>query len=269
MRIDLPKFANKSDLYAFLVKRKEDIFQAKCNEVKKSDVSFNVPYDKLAPVIKVASTNEDTDTEIKRTIIGNTYYWMDSHEDVHLSKCFDVSIKQRGFKKIRHYHDHLNQLTAEVGKFQKIYEQPIAWKLLGIDKEGETESLFADSNIKKAYNEKIFTMYKDGDIDQHSVGLQYVQLGMAINDPEYPKEYAEWNAVYPLLGNPEEADKKGYFFTVKEAKLFEISCVPEGSNSLTPTLELDKDIDPSDDSQLKTDPVDPVDKTQVIHFDLI
>ena len=268
MRIDLPKFANKSDLYAFLVKRKEDIFELKKNEIKKGDLFATSDPIALKSIASKAELKADTDNELNRTIIGNTYYWMDSHEDVHLSKCFDVSIKQRGVKKIRHYHDHINQLTAQVGKFENVYEQAIKWRDLGIDKDGETEALFADSNIKKAYNEKIFEMYKSGEIDQHSVGMQYFFLGMAINDPEFPKEYAEWNAVYPLLGNPEEADKNGYFFTVKEAKLFEISCVPDGSNTLTPTMAI-KDIDPSDDSQDKSDPQDAVETKQVIHFDLI
>lgn len=269
MKIDLPKFANKADLYSFLVKRKEDIFEVKKSEIKKGDVFATSNPIALKTIANKAQLKADTENELNRTIIGNTYYWMDSHEDVHLSNCFGTSIKQRGVKKIRHYHDHLNQLTAQVGKFEDVYEQPIKWQDLGIDKDGETEALFADSVIRKSYNSKIFDMYKDGDIDQHSVGMQYISLSMAINDPEYKEEYAEWQRVFPLLGNPDEAEKKGYFFTVKEAKLFEISCVPDGSNTLTPTMAV-KDIDPEDSSQDKADPAEPVEKeTQIIHFDLI
>ena len=38
------------------------------------------------------------------------------------------------------------------------------------------------------------------------------------------------------LGNPEQAEEKGYFWLVREAKLIEISAVLLGSNELTPTL---------------------------------
>lgn len=269
MRIDLPAFANKADLYSYLVKRKEDIFQLKRNEVKKSETFMHSPIllkPEEASKAEGQGENLDTDFELKRRIVGNTYYWMDSHEDVHLSGCFAVSIKQRGAKKIYFYHDHLNQLTAKVGNFEKVYEKEIAWKDLGIDKEGNTESLFADAAIKKAYNEKIFEMYKSGEIDQHSVGMQYVKLDLAINDPEYKAEYAEWQKVYPLLGNPETADKTGYFFTVKEARLFEISCVPDGSNILTPTQSIN---DPSKDSQEHTDPSQGSQTKQNLFIDLI
>lgn len=271
MIIQKPNFANKADLYEWLVKRKEDIFEAKKSEVKKSD-PIGSPITLPSTVINKAVTTpaDDNDNEIKRTIVGNTYYWMDSHEDVHLSGNFGVSIKQRGVKRIRHYHDHLGQLTAEVGKFNDVYEAPIAWRDLGVDKDGNTEALFGYSTIKKAYNERIFNAYKEGDIDAHSVGMQYSKLAMAINDPEYKEEYAEWQRVFPLLGNPEEAEAKGYFFTVKEAKLFEISCVPDGSNVLTPTLAVqDKTIDPVDASQNKTDPHEAVAKTEVSIYSLL
>jgi hypothetical protein len=188
----------------------------------------------------------ETGDVIKRTIVGNTYYWLDSHEDVHLSKCFAKSISERGNKAL-HLHDHIRQVTAKVGTPTKVYEKQISWKDLGVDMEGMTESLMMDSNIEKRRNPSIFEDYKSGEINQHSVGMQYVKVEMAINDPEYKQEKAVWDATYPLLGNKERANDAGFYFVVKEAKLIEISCVLEGSNAITPTLEA-KDIEPSKDT---------------------
>ena len=181
---------------------------------------------------------EDSENELKRTIIGNTYNWMDSHQDVHAKNVFSKTIKERS---IFHLHDHKFELTAKVGEPLKVYEDTIKWADLGINKEGETMALFMDSRILKSYNERIFIEYKSGLINQHSVGMQYVKIDLAINDEEEEEEYKTWTDNIDNLGNKEEAEKLGYFWLVREAKLIEISAVLLGSNSLTPTIEPLKD----------------------------
>jgi len=176
----------------------------------------------------------NSDNAIKRTIIGNTYLWMDSHDDVHAKGVFKKSISER--KDIFHLHDHEYKLTAKVGEPIKIYEDAINWKDLGVDKSGETQALFMDSEIFKGYNERIFNDYLSSKINQHSVGMGYVQIDLAVNDEEFEEEYKLFNSVIDLLGNKQQALDKGYFWYVKEAKLFEISAVLMGSNSLTPTI---------------------------------
>jgi len=55
-----------------------------------------------------------------------------------------------------------------------------------------------------------------------------------------------------MLGNQELADKMGYFWVVKEAKLKEYSCVLwQGSNSLTPIV---KNIEAVDNDTSKHEP---------------
>jgi hypothetical protein len=93
-----------------------------------------------------------------------------------------------------------------------------------------------ESQIEKRLNERVYEEYKDDNVDQHSVGMVYVKVDIGINDENYKAEYATWSEVYPLLGNKEVADMKGYFFAVREAKLIEVSAVLLGSNELTPTL---------------------------------
>jgi len=239
-----------------------------CIEFKKAtfktaDSSITVTGN-VAPmyVNKALSTSKENDTDdvIKRTIIGNTYNWLDSHGDVHLDNTFKNSIKQRGKAgKIWHLHDHEQKVTAKIGIPEKVYEQEVKWKDLGVDKKGTTTAVMMDSNILKSYNGLTFQEYKDGNIDQHSVGMYYVDIVLAVNDEEFKSEFANWNAHISKIGNQEQAEEAGYFWAVKEAKLIEISAVLEGSNELTPTVEAkdnqpldntDKN-DPSDDSQTK------------------
>lgn len=247
MKLQIPVFAEKAELFNYLVKNKADLIDLKKSEIKHADAfGMHLVVGGL-PIIKAAKSEDDTDFEIKRTLIGNTYNWMDSHDDVHLDNVFGVSIKQRQ-DRIRHLHDHIYQLMAKVGKPSSVYEKAVKWADLGVNKLGSTMALFMDSTIKKALNSNIFEAYKDGEIDQHSVGMQYVKIDLAINNPDNKEEFSVWNKYINLLGNKEKAEEKGYFWAVKEAKLIEISCVMEGSNELTPTL------DPLKDSQIKIDP---------------
>lgn len=252
MKIETPKFANKKELYAYLVANKKAIYELKRSELKRCDPIAAADREGIETKA-ITDSSRDTDAVIHRTIVGNTYWWMDSHDDVHVSGIFSVSIKQRGAKRISHLHDHIHQLTAKVGEFEKVYEAPIAWRDLGVDLDGDTEALFADSSIKRSLNEAIFNMYRDAQIDQHSVGMRYVVLSLAVNDPDYKEEYAEWEKYIDLIGNKDEVKRQGYFYAIKEAKLIEISCVLNGSNELTPTLPVKSPS--SDSSEGKSDPL--------------
>jgi len=199
-----------------ILKQKDDISIQKGNKVSKN----------------VYSNGEDT---LQRTIIGNTYNWLDSHGDIHVKGCFAKSIKERQ-DKIFHLADHEFKITAKVGQPLKIYEDEVSWKELGINRDGDTTALFMDSEIRKSMNAQIFEEYKSDAIDQHSVGMVYVKMDLAVNDEEYPEEYKVWNDIISFVANKEDAEELGYAWIVREAKLVEISCVLAGSNILTPTL---------------------------------
>lgn len=259
MKITLPKFKTQADLFNYLVAHKEEIVDLKKSERKDCD---SVDWSEAEFIEAKALTNkkQDTENEIYRTIVGNTYYWLDSHEDVHVENCFTASIKQRTAKRISHLHDHKQQLDAKVGKFEDVYEAKMPWRDLGVNRDGETVALLGDSAIKRGLNQKVFDMYLNGEVDQHSVGMIYDKIELAINDPERPKEYALWLSIYPMLGNPEKADKLGYLWVVKSAKLIEISAVLNGSNEITPTL-------PSGPAKASTeveDKTDPLEGSQTV-----
>lgn len=215
---------------AEIVANKAELIQLKKAEVKTVKGGISSITKTNATIKGVFKDNENS---LERTIIGNTYLWMDSHDDVHAKGCFTKSVKEN--KSIFHLHDHEFKITSKVGEPKKTYEEDIAWKDLGVNKSGMTQALFMDTEIFKDYNAQIFNEYKAGRINQHSVGMQYVKIDLAVNDDAYEKEFKVWQDNIDTLGNPEKATEKGYFWLVREAKLIEISAVLMGSNELTPT----------------------------------
>lgn len=258
MKLQLPDLP-QSELIAYLVTNKEDLIECKKSTIKFCDEVGGLFISKVLTT-KAVNGSTDTDNEISRTIVGNTYNWMDSHDDVHLDNVFGASIAQKG-DRVRHFHDHIQQLSARVGVPQRVYEEKISWTDLGVNKMGQTMSLLMDSRIKRAMNPMIFDDYKEGNIDQHSVGMRYIKIDLAVNNPDNKEEYALWNKYIGQIGNRERAEEKGYFWAVKEAALMEVSCVLEGSNELTPTMN------PALASS-KTDPVEASHVTKTI-FDYL
>ena len=85
------------------------------------------------------------------------------------------------------------------------------------------------------------TQYADGHVKNHSVGMRYVKLSLAINDEDAGSNFDTWEKYIDQVANKEIAEAQGYFWAVKEAKVIEGSAVPIGSNQFTPTLENNKE----------------------------
>jgi hypothetical protein len=237
------EFKSKKQEIDYLMQNKKELIELKKSAIKFADApNMAVIGAGATGVVKGLSTSKehDTDVSIQRTVIGNTYNYLDSHGDVHLSSTFTKSLQERG-DRVKHLHDHLFQVTAKVGQPLNVYEQSVAWKDLGINKAGTTVALMMDSNILKEYNSLVFNEYKSGNIDQHSVGMYYVKVDIAANDDDYPEAQKLYLAHIDKIGNREEVEERGYFWAVQEAKLVEISAVLEGSNPITHTVEA-KDV---------------------------
>ena len=232
----LPEFNTQKEKFAYLVKNKKELIELKKATMKFTD-HFGVAAaeESAAKVLNTHYVDDIASGVIKRTIIGNTYYWMDSHDDVHLDNLFSKSISEKK-DKIFHLHDHEYKITSKVGTPVSIYEKSVSWVDLGVNVAGSTMALMMDSNIQKDFNPLIFGQYLSKEINQHSVGMVYVKLDIAINDPSEKEAFAVWNKVINRVGNKEKAIEQGYFFAVSEAKLIEISAVLQGSNELTPTV---------------------------------
>jgi len=189
-----------------------------------------------------AAMQPDTESTLYRTLVANTYNYMDSHDDVHVKGIFTKSINET--KKIFLLHDHEFKLTSQIGAINKAYESALSWREVGLDKDGMTTALLLDSAIEKAKNEAIFNAYANKEINQHSVGMQYVKIDLAIDDHQDKEAFNLYSSVLPTLGNADKAEAQGYFFVVSEAKLRETSAVLMGSNDLTGVLDnKEKSID--------------------------
>ena len=103
----------------------------------------------------------------------------------------------------------------------------------------------------------MFKQYANGWVKNHSVGMRYVKIDLAINsESELDKdEKALWDKYYPIVANKEVADERGYFWIVSEAKVIEGSAVVMGSNSATPTLSVEnKEEAVINTSEIKEEP---------------
>jgi len=159
-----------------LIKNKAEIIKLKKAQLKKGDI---ISFDTKAQITTKADVNTaDSDTEIHRTIVGNTYGFMDSHDDVHFKGIFSKSIKENGTK-VLHLHDHVHELAAKVGTPLEVYEKEVSWADVGLKTGGTTTALLMDTRIEKERNPNIFKDYLNGSINQHSVGMQYVKIDLA------------------------------------------------------------------------------------------
>ena len=259
--MEKPKFKTKKEEIEWLISNKSELIEMKKATLKFGDIAITPSLEITNKALSTNYNDDPTTGMIKRSLIANTYNWMDSHDDVHVGNTFGKSIKERA-NKVFHLHDHKHEVTAKVGRFTNIQEAEIKWSDLDVSKEGDTTVLIADSEIKEKLNKDVFNQYLDGEIDQHSVGMRYVKISLAVNDEDYPEEKKTWDEYYPKLGNPERANEKDFFWAVKEAVLIEISAVLMGSNELTPTVQ---NIEPSDDTQ-KTEPSNDTQKEKVRIF---
>jgi hypothetical protein len=182
------------------------------------------------------------DNSIDVSIVCNAAWFCDSQMDVLTDTSYSESILKRGTT-IPHILDHNHSAIAHIGDVSNVYTSEIALVDLGLEAEGTTTALIMDSTVKESYNKAAYNFYKEGKISQHSIGLRYEAIDLAINstDEEDAGEKAIWDKYYPQVINKELVDKKGYFFVVSKADILENSAVLFGSNSLTPTLSVSVD----------------------------
>ena len=242
-----------------IIKNKAELINIKKGVIKHSDVVLNSQFKDSDGVIKLEYSESNDSNTVK--VIANTYNWLDSHGDVHVKGCFTKSIQESlPSNKIFHFDNHTHSFSAKVGNVKNVTETKVNWSDLGIDKEGKTIVLIGETELIEEYNCQVYKAYKAGEINQHSVGMQYIDLQLAVNNPANIEEFKVWNAVFPLLGNPDFAISQGHFWVVKEAKLKEYSCVLwQGSNSLTPTMK--EDIEAVEDTS-KIEPLEDTLNTQ-------
>jgi hypothetical protein len=249
--IKIPEGLEGKELIKFLVDNKIELIKQKCAFTKNSQPT-NWPYSvskkptgKKA-LTKAPSDNTSEEKEVSVIAIANAANFIDTQMDMLLPDCWKKTIKESGpdgKNRIWHLKNHCQNTDGVVGKINSLYSEDYSLLDLGIDMAGTTQCLVMESMVKEALDGKCYEMYADKMINQHSIGLQYVKLELAINDVNYPKEFDVWNKYFMHVINKYIATKAGYFWVVSEIKLMEISAVLWGSNELTPTVTASADED--------------------------
>ncbi len=243
--LKIPEYTEKKELFNFLVENKEVLINQKKSEIKQTD-TFSFAQKSNDKVNATKSNDAITDIsnldEINVIAVLSTTNIMDSHDDVHLPNCWKKTLQEN--KRLLHVQEHKSSEFDKIissGKDLKAYTKVYKWSELGFDFVGNTEALIFDSIVRKERNEFMFEQYAKGYVINHSVGMRYIKLLLAVNDEDYPMEFDAWNKYYKEIANKELADEKGFFYIVKEAQLIEGSAVTLGSNPVTPTLENNKE----------------------------
>jgi len=234
-------FQTKEELFSSLIENK-DIIIAQKKAIKKEVDCGIIVHPVIVRDKKEANKQEENIVDpididqLKVVVIINTTNFLDKHGDVHLPGIWNKSLSEN--KMIMHLQEHEMEFDKIIsdGNDLKAYVKNYTWAELGYSYPGVTEGLTFESNIRRKRNEFMLNQYANGWVKNHSVGMYYVKMDIAINNEDYPNEFEAWKKYYNEIANKEVADDKGYFWYVLEAKVIEGSAVPLGSNSATPTL---------------------------------
>lgn len=260
--LNLPEFENKNDLLEYLVKNKSKLIATKKAMFKCADAfSFgSFPVLKSGEQLKANTPITEDVTELNARVVINTTNLMDSYGDVHLDGLWKKTLKEN--KDIFHDQEHKHAFDSTISDYEnlKAYTQSFTWKELGQKWEGKTEALVFDSVIKESRNPFMFEQYKSGHVRNHSVGMQYVKIELAVNNPKWADEFEIWEKYIDRIANKEDAEEQGYFWAVTEAKAIEGSAVKRGANWVTPTLDNNKTFEPEKSTQSNNN--EPPDGTQ-------
>lgn len=237
MRIVLPDFKEKKALFDYLAEHKSALIAQK----RSLPINSEVLTAKVRQVKEADLKNNESlkEGELIVEVIANLANWYDSHKDVMLPDNWNKSIQEKGTL-IPHLVDHDHSMRAKVGRTLGVFTREINLDEIGIESDVKTaQALIMRSKVLKDYDEKVYKLYRDGEVNQHSIGLQYVKIDLAINDADYKDEFAMYEKYYPQIVNKWDVDKRGFFWAVRESKIFENSAVLFGSNQATPTISIE------------------------------
>ena len=227
------KFSDKQDQSRFIRKNLSDILTIKRAEYKTKSEPILRP-----ELIKEFTPNiEDITSEFMsvKTVINSTNI-IDSHKDLHLADIWNKTVKDNPFS--HHLKQHEAKFESVISKKARSYNEKSNFNQIGLDVDFETTLNINEFVLERSKMPFMFDAYKNGDVEQHSVGMMYVNIDIAYYDEESQKNMDFFEEMKKFAVNPEVADEYGYFFVVYEAKKREGSAVVFGSNSVTPTLEV-------------------------------
>jgi hypothetical protein len=235
------KFETKEELFKALKENKAELIATKKMQTKEADAFFNVVSNDviLANANKSEVKKEENVNQIKVEMVINTTNLMDSHSDVHLKGIWNKSAKEQ--KNVYLLQEHKMTFDHIISDSVNVSVKEYKWNELGYNFKGTTEALTFNATIDKNRNPFMFEQYSKGYVKEHSVGMRYVKLELALNsDAKYDIEEKEvWDKYIDQVANKEQAEEQGYFWAVSEAKIVEGSAVVKGSNFATPTISVE------------------------------
>lgn len=236
-----------------LIANKKTLIAAKKSAIKYADAIpfFGLPNPEKSAEKAEAPKLEDANV-ILITAVSNACNYYDSHGDVSINGSWNRTAKNqnRGL----HLQEHKNQFDKLISDEVSFKVEVKPWKDLGFDYEGSTECLVMYSKAEKETNPFMFEKYVKGKVKNHSAGLMYVTMDLAVNNSaDWAKDEKElWDKYYPGIVNKDDVDARGYFWAITEQKILENSAVLRGSNPATPTIS----VEPADSTSTKTDPAE-------------
>lgn len=250
----IPQFNTKTEVQKWLAENNRLVINTKKAATKRADgIGYCLTLlDEGGEVVKAETVKAEITAETKRIKVRsiiNTTKLMDSHDDVHIDQLWNKSLKENtdNYLVREHKFDFENTITENVKAFTKRYD----WKELGYPYKGDTQALVFDSVIDKEDAPFMFNKYVKGLVKQHSVGMRYVNLFLCLATKQYGDEYYNnWEKYFPEVANYEDAEEKGYFYAVTQAKVIEGSAVMKGSNFATPTTSVEAAKNTSNDDKV-------------------
>jgi hypothetical protein len=231
----IPKFNTQKELFDYLVENKSLLISEKKFEMKKADSVFFVePAESIESKAKPSADSN----QLKVKLVINTTKILDSHGDVHIDGIWNRSVKNSRLLYL--LQEHKMSFQTIISDTVKASVEELPWKSVGVKADGTTQALVFEAIIDKDRNEYMFSQYLKGHVKNHSVGMQYIDIELAINsdDNSLKAEKRIWDKYIDQVVNRKDAEDKGYFWAVTEAKIIEGSAVPMGSNTATPTLDV-------------------------------
>jgi hypothetical protein len=250
----IPSFQDKAELFKWLHANKSALIAQKKSAVKYADAITYSPSFIFEDETKVAWKADNTTipqdaTQLKIRAIINTTKIMDSCSDVHIDGLWTKSIKETKDNYLVNQHDF--SFEGILSDNVKVSAMQMSWQDLGFNYPGFTQALVYDAIFDKSDNPLMFDKYRTGKVKQHSVGMRYIKIDMAINAELYPTEKDVWDKYIGLVVNQQDTIDQGYFWAVTEAKNIEGSAVVRGANFATPTQSVQQTKDEPDLSTQK------------------
>lgn len=260
------QFNSKEELFKALRENKNTLIAQKKMITKQADavIHYVQVENEKGETIKATYSDTSVINQLKAELVINTTNLMDSHSDVHIKGIWNKSAKEQ--KNLLLLQEHKMTFDHIISDNVDVSVKEVKWSDLGYSYKGTTEALTFDVLIDKQRNPFMFDQYAKGYVKEHSVGMRYVKMELAINsDSKWDVEEKEiWDNYIDQVVNKEQAEEQGFFWAVLEAKIVEGSAVVKGSNFATPTINVEAVKD--DTPTITTEPTEVTQEEQLKQF---